>query len=173
MSVLKTHSSSRNHVYWLSLISALIALDQAIKIGTQQWMPLYASIEVTNWFNFVHVLNPGAAFSFLANAGGWQRYFFTFTGLTIGFGIIVCLWIGVIKPSERLPFAMIAAGGLANVVDRLYIGAVVDYLDFHIGDWHWPAFNAADIFVMCGAALLLWVGFTESKQSKAESTRNR
>lgn len=155
----------RRAYFYLVLIAGLIALDQASKLMIQSILPLYAQIEVFAGFNIVHVLNPGAAFSFLADAGGWQRDFFTAAGLIIGFGIIVCLCFGFIKPSERLPFSLIAAGGLANVVDRLRIGAVVDYLDFYIARWHWPAFNAADIFVCCGAALLIWVGYADQKNA--------
>jgi len=116
---------------------------------------IYAeSIPVTSFFNLVHVRNTGAAFSFLADAGGWQRYFF------IGLALIVALsliwWLR--KPMltrEALAYSLILGGAGGNVIDRITRGFVVDFLDLHWRDWHWPAFNLADIGICMGVAVLV------------------
>jgi signal peptidase II len=112
-------------------------------------------VEVTPWFNLVHVLNPGAAFSFLADASGWQRYFLSAIGLTVSAVLVWMLWRGVKNRLEAVAYASLIGGALGNVIDRLRLGAVVDYLDFYWRDWHWPAFNLADILVVGGAGLLI------------------
>lgn len=140
---------------WMLLAAVLAALDQAVKAIVATTLPLHASVEVTPWFNLVHVLNPGAAFSFLADAGGWQRHFFTAIGLVVSALLLWMLWRGVRNRLEAVAYAGLIGGALGNVIDRLRLGAVVDYLDFHWRDWHWPAFNLADVFVVGSAGLLV------------------
>jgi signal peptidase II len=116
---------------------------------------LGVEVPVTSYFNLVFVLNPGAAFSFLADAGGWQRWFFT--GLTL---VVVGVLLFLIRKSPQqalfcLAASLIMGGALGNLVDRLIIGAVIDFLDFHVGGWHWPAFNLADSAITVGAALFI------------------
>ena len=135
--------------------AALAALDQVTKAIVAAALPLHASVEVTPWFNLVHVLNAGAAFSFLADAGGWQRHFLTAVGLVVSALLLWMLWRGVKNRLEAVAYAGLIGGALGNVIDRLRLGAVVDYLDFHWQDWHWPAFNLADVFVVGGAGLLV------------------
>ncbi|GLR14271.1 lipoprotein signal peptidase [Chitinimonas prasina] len=148
--------SSRTHfLHWLLLALLLIACDQAVKYGVSAWLPLHGSVEVTPWFSLVHVLNPGAAFSFLAQAGGWQRYFFTLLGLGVCGLLLFWLWRGVSSRIETLAYIGLIGGAMGNVLDRIRIGAVVDYLDLHWQGWHWPAFNLADVFVIGGAVLLV------------------
>lgn len=148
--------SSHNRRYaWVCFAITLTLADQWIKGMVSATMPLYASVEITPWFNWVHVLNTGAAFSFLANAGGWQRYFFSAVGTLVSLGLVIWLWRGVNSRLETAACIAIAGGGMGNVVDRIRLGAVVDYLDFHWQGWHWPAFNLADIGVVIGAALLV------------------
>lgn len=112
-------------------------------------------VAVTGFFNLVYVWNPGAAFSFLASAGGWQR------PLLVGFGVVVsavlAYWL-FRNPLSRLSafaFATVLGGALGNLIDRARHGAVVDWLDFHWAGWHWPAFNVADIGITLGVAALL------------------
>lgn len=105
---------------------------------------------VTEWFNLVHRLNAGAAFSALADAGGWQRYFLTLISAVVVMGIsFVCLFRKA-SPLERSAGAAVVAGGVGNLIDRVQMGSVVDFLDFH-----WPAFNLADVFVV--GATFAWV----------------
>ena len=133
---LATVSSPGSWGLLMAIAAAMLALDQGVKWFVAQHLPLGTSIAVTEWFNLVHVLNPGAAFSFLADAGGWQRHALTALGVVVSVVLAGLLWRG-------------------NVVDRIRIGAVVDYLDLHWRDMHWPAFNLADIFIVGSVALLL------------------
>lgn len=142
---------------WLGLAALLWAMDQAIKFGVMQTMQLHDSIAIVPGFNWVYALNPGAAFSFLADAGGWQRYFFTAFALAVSTVLGVLLWCGVASRLEALAYALLMVGALGNGADRVHTGAAVDYLDIYWRNWHWPAFNLADICV-CIAALLLVMG---------------
>ena len=148
--------SSRSLVCtWYLFAASLVGLDQAVKYAIRVFIPLHDSVAITSFFNLVHILNSGAAFSFLAHAGGWQRYLLIGLGAAISAFLAFSLWRGVRDRLETMAYIGLIGGALGNVVDRLYIGAVVDYLDFHWLGWHWPAFNLADIFVVSGAILLL------------------
>lgn len=142
--------------YWIAL--AILVVDQATKYLVHEYTPYGWSQPVTGFFNLVHVWNLGAAFSFLADAGGWQRFFFG------GIALVVSVWLAFMlhKPArlpEHLAYALILGGALGNGVDRALRGYVVDFLDFHVRGWHWPAFNVADIAIVCGAALLIFSTF--------------
>jgi signal peptidase II len=118
---------------------------------------------VTPFFNLVHVLNPGAAFSFLAGAGGWQRWFF----LAIALGASIWLAWMLSKPVRRLEalaYSLILGGAVGNGFDRVARGQVVDYLDFHLRGTHWPAFNIADVAITGGVVALIAVSFLEEHQ---------
>jgi signal peptidase II len=139
---------------WYSLGTAIFAADQTAKIYINMTTPLGWSHEVTSFFNLVHVLNPGAAFSFLAGAGGWQRWFF----LTIALAASVWLIWMLLRPlrtMEAVSYSLILGGALGNAFDRVIHGHVIDYLDFHLRGWHWPAFNIADMAIMGGAIALV------------------
>ena len=157
-----TFSSKPLVAVWYLLAVSLACLDQATKYAIETLMPLRASIEVNSFFNLVHVLNPGAAFSFLANAGGWQRYFF------ITLGLAVSAWLGRMLCQQRprleaMGYSLILGGALGNVADRVLRGSVVDFLDFHWQLVHWPAFNLADVAITSGAALLIMQMLTQGK----------
>lgn len=152
---------------WYLLAASLTGLDLAIKYVVQTSMPLHASIEVTPFFSLVHVLNPGAAFSFLAEAGGWQRGLFIGLATIVSVCLAVALWRGVRSRMETAAYVGLIGGAMGNAIDRLRIGAVVDYLDFYWQNQHWPAFNAADIFVVGGATLLLMAGLRETTRRPA------
>lgn len=112
------------------------------------------SLPFTPFFNLVHARNPGAAFSFLADAGGWQRYFFITLALLAAVGLTWLLRKPLPK-REALAYSLILGGALGNVIDRIFRGFVVDFLDVYWRNWHWPAFNLADIGVCSGAVLLI------------------
>lgn len=155
---------------WFSLAFAVLAADQAAKSTIDATTPLGWSHPVTSFFNLVHVLNPGAAFSFLAGAGGWQRWFF----LAIAIAASVWLIWMLRQPrqrSESLAFSLILGGALGNAFDRALRGHVIDYLDFHFAGWHWPAFNVADIAITLGAACLVLASFTASRHPQALEKR--
>lgn len=153
---------------WLAAVALLLILDQATKSFFSNTLALGESVTVTEWFNFVHVLNAGAAFSFLANAGGWQRWFFIGVSvLVVGAVSAMCLSRQV-EPLDRWVGAFVAGGGSGNLVDRIQIGAVVDFLDFHWRGVHWPAFNLADVFIVC-AALVWCITTLKAPQRKPKS----
>jgi signal peptidase II len=135
-------------------VAILLWLDQSTKSFFSTTLALGEAVVVTSWFNFVHVLNAGAAFSFLADAGGWQRWFFIGVSLlVVGAVSVVCL-ARKTAPVDRWLGAFVVGGGGGNLVDRVQMGAVVDFLDFHWRGTHWPAFNLADMFIVCAA--LTW-----------------
>lgn len=140
------------------MVLALISIDQSTKAFFASTIPLGSAIEVTSWFNFVHVLNTGAAFSILADAGGWQRWFFIFIGVLVLLPITLLCLLRKIDPAECWICAGVVAGGGSNLIDRIQTGAVVDFLDVHWKALHWPAFNLADVFIV--SAMFAWVGLS-------------
>ena len=158
--------------FWIFIAFLGFASDQAIKFAVTERMQLFESVPVFPSFNWVYVLNSGAAFSFLANAGGWQRYFFTIFAVVVSVVLLVMLWRGVSSKVESLAYALIIAGALGNAVDRVRIGAVVDYLDFYWRTWHWPAFNLADIWVVSAAMLLMLSAFQQPPSSIPQKTKS-
>lgn len=139
---------------WWSLAISLAAADQLSKLAVSTLMPYGQSIPLTGFFNLVHVWNTGAAFSFLANASGWQRYFFI--ALTLAVSIVLALMLCRPRPrAEALGYSLILGGALGNGFDRVVRGHVVDYLDFYWQSWHWPVFNLADCSIVLGVLLLV------------------
>ncbi|RFC37782.1 MAG: signal peptidase II [Candidatus Nitrotoga sp. SPKER] len=147
--------------HWLSLATVIIILDQITKLWISQVFVYGENRAVTNFFNLVLVHNSGAAFSFLSNAGGWQRWLFSAVAATASVWIIWLL--GKYKQEKLFCFALtlILGGALGNLIDRAAYGYVVDFLDFYWNTYHFPAFNIADSAVTCGAGLLLWESFTK------------
>ena len=140
---------------WLALAALLVLLDQFTKVLIVGSLQLGDGFAVTPFFNIVRVHNTGAAFSFLAQAGGWQRWFFTGLGLAAAVFIV---WLLHRHPGQRLfGFAMacVLGGAVGNVIDRVIYGYVVDFLDVHAWGLHFPAFNVADSAITVGAACLI------------------
>jgi len=141
---------------WLGLSALVVVLDRITKLAVMRTFTLHESVEVTPFFNMVLVYNRGAAFSFLADAGGWQREFF------IAIALAAAAWIAWLlkkHPAQTLfclALSLILGGALGNVIDRVLYGGVADFLDFHLLGWHWPAFNVADMAISCGALMLVW-----------------
>jgi signal peptidase II len=148
--------SPRNPLWlWLGLALLVLLLDQFTKVLVLRAFELGDSTPVASFFNLVRVHNHGAAFSFLAGAGGWQRWFFTGIGV---FAAIFMVWMLRSHPTQKLfclAVALILGGAMGNVLDRLVHGYVVDFLDFYWGSWHFPAFNVADSGISAGAAMLI------------------
>lgn len=151
--------------FWLRLSVLFAAVDQAVKHLITVLMPLGTSHPVTSFFNVVHVRNRGAAFSFLADADGWQRYAFIALGICVSAGLAWILRRGVANRAEALAYALMIGGAMGNVIDRVARGSVVDYLDFHWLGWHWPAFNIADISLTTAALLLIMTAIGISAES--------
>ncbi|MCD6027125.1 MAG: lipoprotein signal peptidase [Solimicrobium sp.] len=148
-------SNKQSYLPWLGLAAIIILLDQLSKITIVKLFAYGESLPVTDFFNLVLAYNKGAAFSFLANESGWQRYMFTAIGIAAALFIIYL----IIKHSGQRLFcvalALILGGALGNVVDRILYGHVIDFLDFYYARNHFPAFNLADSAICLGAGLLL------------------
>ncbi len=141
---------------WFALSLLAVLLDQISKQLVVQQMDLQQSIEVLPFFNLYYVHNYGAAFSFLSYQSGWQRWFFSITTTIISLGIV--FWITRLKASQQLlviALSLVLGGALGNLYDRLMFGYVIDFIDWHIGSYHWPAFNIADASIFLGAILLI------------------
>jgi len=152
---------------WLWLSAVVVILDQLTKQWVEASFVLYETYPVTGFFNLTLVYNTGAAFSFLADAGGWQRWFFTLFALTISAYLVY--WLMQLKKQQivlPLAIAMIIGGAVGNVIDRILYGHVVDFLDFYIADWHWPAFNLADSAIFLGVILFIWESFFSGNDSQ-------
>ena len=151
---------------WLALSACIILVDQITKVMAKSQIALGGGFDVTSFLNLVHVRNPGAAFSFLADAGGWQKYFLG--GLAAFASIVVMVLLFKFATQKLFAFAMscILGGALGNLIDRIAYGAVIDFLDLHYGNWHWPAFNVADIAISCGAAALILDEILRVKRGK-------
>jgi signal peptidase II len=141
---------------WLALAAAIVVADQLAKYAAVQFLAVGKAVAVTPFFNLVLVYNSGAAFSILSDAAGWQRALFIAIALIASAWIV---WLLRKYPHQRLfalALSLVLAGAVGNVIDRIVVGAVIDFLDFHALGYHWPAFNVADSAVTCGAALLVW-----------------
>lgn len=148
-------NSGASMTRWLGLAAIVILLDQLTKITISQMLSYGQSKVVTSFFNLVLAHNKGAAFSFLASEGGWQRWFFA--GIAV-VAVVFILWLLRKNAGQRMfstALALILGGAVGNLIDRMVYGHVVDFLDFHVGGWHWPAFNVADSAICVGAALFV------------------
>lgn len=148
-------SSSGGLLQWLGLAAILLMADQFTKVLIVGFYKLGDATHVTSFFNVVRVHNSGAAFSFLAGAGGWQRWFFTAIGVLAAALIVWMLKSHAGQKLFAFALACILGGAIGNVIDRILYGYVVDFLDFHWRGWHFPAFNLADSAITIGAACLI------------------
>ena len=154
---------------WWTLSLAIALADQVSKSVIEGSLPVGSVTPLTTFFNLVHFWNTGAAFSFLADAGGWQRY--VFIALAVIISIVLALILRKPSPkSEALGYSLILGGAVGNLIDRAFRGHVIDYLDFYWLSWHWPAFNLADIAIVGGAAMLI---LSSLLTPKAEVNRAR
>ena len=156
---------------WLPVTAIVIAIDQVTKLVVVRHVALYSSIKVLPVLDISLRYNKGAAFSFLENASGWQRWFFT--ALALGVSGAIVIWMRRLKSAKEwllsLSLALILAGALGNVIDRLRLGHVIDFIVAH---WHrseFPAFNVADSSITIGAALLLLDALLESGRGEGRS----
>jgi signal peptidase II len=142
---------------WLAL--AVVLIDQGSKLLAEYLLIAHQPVAVLPSFNLYLTYNTGAAFSFLRDAGGWQRWLFA--ALSIGVSVFIVLWLRRIPRAEKwlaCALALVLGGAVGNLVDRLFRagGGVVDFIDIYYGTWHWPAFNAADSAITVGAVMLAW-----------------
>ena len=145
---------------WLWLTLIILVLDQWSKIAVDSTMALYESISLLPYFNLTYVRNEGAAFSFLSEAGGWQRWFFAIIAFVIS--IVLAIWLSRLKKHETLlalALSLVLGGAIGNLIDRVAYGYVIDFLDVYYQSWHWPAFNIADSAISVGVFLMLLESF--------------
>ena len=142
-------------LHWLAFALVLVVADQLSKALIVGSYALGEGTPVTTFFNIVRVHNSGAAFSFLADAGGWQRWMFT--GLSAGASLLIAYLLHRHAGQRLFCFALacVLGGALGNLIDRVVSGYVVDFLDFHAMGWHFPAFNLADSAITLGAGCLI------------------
>jgi len=141
---------------WLSVSLLVLILDQASKLLVDAVLALHQPVMLIPSLAITKAYNTGAAFSFLGDASGWQRWFFV--GLALLVSVVLLVWLQRLKASERrtaLALALILGGAVGNLVDRVIYGHVIDFIDVYYGSWHWPIFNVADSAITIGAGLLL------------------
>lgn len=149
---------------WLWLSGVVVALDQGTKYLADTYLQFHQSVPLFPMFNFTLSYNAGAAFSFLSEAGGWQRWFFT--ALAVVISLVLVVWIKRLKKDElwnAVALSLILGGAIGNVIDRVLFGYVIDFLDVYYQQWHWPIFNVADSAISIGVVVLLFDGFFGSK----------
>ena len=157
-------------VKWLWLSGLIIVLDQATKLLAEARLEPYQPVPLNSWFNLTLMYNTGAAFSFLAEAGGWQRWLLL--GLALGVSVVLLVLLARLRPGQRrlaVALALVLGGAVGNIIDRMLYGHVIDFIDLYhsaFSAWpgfsangHWPAFNIADAAIFCGVLLLLWDSF--------------
>ena len=152
---------------WISLVA--IILDQVTKAAATANLEIWTPVEVMPYFNLMLAHNTGAAFSFLADSGGWQRWFFSSIAFFVSIAIVV--WIKKLKPEEKhlgIALSLILGGAVGNLIDRVRFGYVVDFLDVYVGTSHWPAFNIADSAIFIGAAVMIISSFRQPATTTSE-----
>jgi len=141
---------------WLWLSALVVVLDQATKSLAEAMLVPYRSLPLAPLLNLTLAYNEGAAFSFLSDAGGWQRW--AFAGFALSMSVVLVIWLLRLGSREHLTalaLSLVTGGAVGNLIDRVQTGRVVDFIDFFVGDWHWPAFNVADSAITLGVFLLL------------------
>ncbi|MGB5764767.1 MAG: signal peptidase II [Sedimenticolaceae bacterium] len=154
-----------SRLLWISVV--VVVLDQLSKFWMLASFDEYEVLTVWPVFNLTLVFNTGAAFSFLSDAGGWQRWFFVAIGVVVS--AVMVVWLGKLQARERLTaygLAFVIGGAIGNLIDRVWLGKVVDFLQWHWQDWYWPSFNLADSAITLGVVLLLIDGLFPARGNK-------
>lgn len=147
----------RRYLAWLSMAIVVVAADQASKWAIIEWIDLYGKVPINSFINLTHQQNTGAAFSFLADAAGWQRWFFI--GLASLVSLVILIWLWRIRREApgilMAGLALVLGGAVGNLIDRIRLGFVTDFFQVWFGSWAFPSFNVADSAITVGAALLI------------------
>jgi signal peptidase II len=153
----QSETSNARFMIWMVVAAMIVIADQLTKWAIIEWVPLYDKIPVNSFINITHQKNPGAAWSFLANAGGWQRWFFVV--LSTGVSALIVVWLWRIRNTGQLllsgGLALVLGGAVGNLIDRILLGHVTDFIQVMFGSWAFPSFNVADAGISVGAALLI------------------
>ncbi len=151
---------------WFGISALIIVLDQITKYVASHMLIMHEPVAILPFFNFTLMHNTGAAFSFLADQGGWQRWFFAV--LALGVSIVLAVWLTRLKAHETwlaLALSLVLGGAAGNLIDRVYYGYVIDFIDVYYGASHWPAFNIADSAITVGAVMLVIDTFRSKEKS--------
>ena len=165
------HKQTNSIHHWLWIVLAILIFDQATKLLADNLLHYLQPVELMPMFNLTLVYNKGAAFSFLSNAGGWQRWFFMVLSFTVSIALIV--WLTKLKIHQRLQtvsIALILGGAIGNLIDRSVYGHVIDFIDVYYNNYHWPAFNIADSAISIGAVLIILDSFRQ-QHSETETCK--
>ncbi|MEL0068311.1 MAG: signal peptidase II [Gammaproteobacteria bacterium] len=168
-----TQSGALNWKLWLLISVAVFALDQVTKLWILDNFVLGDRQVLLPFFNLVHVHNYGAAFSFLSEQPGWQRWFLL--AVTSVISVVLLVWLTRLQAQQKLlalSLALILGGALGNLYDRAVYGYVVDFIDWHVNGYHWPAFNIADAGISCGAVLLILDTFINPEPKAKDKAPN-
>ena len=147
----------RTFSLWMFISASIVVLDQLTKMAILKWVPLYDKIPLNSFINITHQQNKGAAFSFLADAGGWQRWLFSVLATGVSCGIVV--WLYQLRKERQFVLSagliLILGGAIGNVIDRIRLGYVIDFFQVLIAGWPFPSFNVADSAITVGAVLII------------------
>ena len=165
----KPDTGTRRFIAWISVAMLVVAADQATKWAIVEWVQLYGKVPINSFINLTHHQNTGAAFSFLAGASGWQRWFFVV--LATGVSVVIAGWLWRIRTEGPLVLmaglSLVLGGAIGNLIDRARLGYVTDFIQVWFGTWAFPSFNVADAAISVGAALLIIDALFLSGKGKA------
>ncbi|MBK8507296.1 MAG: lipoprotein signal peptidase [Candidatus Competibacteraceae bacterium] len=162
---------SHQWCWWLS--GLIVLLDQVTKHLAEALLQMHQPVAILPSFNLMLTYNTGAAFSFLREAGGWQRWFFLSLGIAVSIGLIV--WLTRLKPEEKrlaLALALVLGGAVGNLIDRTWLGHVIDFIQLYYQNWYWPTFNIADSAITVGAVLLVLDSLHSKDANSVDRSQN-
>ena len=157
---------------WIWLAIVVVILDQLSKYVASASLEMHQPIAVMPMFNWTLMHNPGAAFSFLANESGWQRWFFSVIAVVVS--VVIVLWIKRLEQHEKwqaIALALILGGALGNVIDRIWLGYVVDFIQVYYQQWYYPAFNIADSAISIGVVMIIIDSIREYRDEKKNTEK--
>ena len=167
----ETNTTNTRFFAWMAVAGLVVIADQVTKWAIVEWVALYEKVPLNSFINLTHQRNTGAAFSFLADAGGWQRWFFVV--LATGVSIVIAVWLWRIRNERQsvlsAGLALVLGGAIGNLIDRFNYGYVTDFIQVWFGDWAYPSFNIADVGITIGAALLILDALFFSGREEAKS----
>jgi signal peptidase II len=153
----ENNQTNARFILWMVVAFVIVIADQLTKLAIIEWVPLHQKVPLNSFLNLTHQKNPGAAFSFLADAGGWQRWFFV--ALASGVSVVIAVWLWRIRNDGLMVLsaglALVLGGAVGNLIDRILLGHVTDFIQVLFGSWAFPSFNVADAGISVGAVLLI------------------
>lgn len=162
--------STRRYIAWLVVATLVVVADQLTKWAIVEWVPLYDKVPLNSFMNLTHQRNTGAAFSFLADAGGWQRWFFVVLATAVS--AFIAGWLFRIRKEGPIilmgGLSLVLGGAIGNLIDRARLGYVTDFFQVWFGNWAFPSFNVADAAISVGAALLIIDALFFNKEKGSE-----